>query len=76
MNVSTKNALFYSNKFPLPAPPSNFFSLQARLNKQSCLGIGVIVFDNLLRIAFSAVAESKIQPLFEGIYEACRELRG
>jgi aspartate/methionine/tyrosine aminotransferase len=38
--------------------------------------IGVIAFDNLLRIAFSAVAESKIQPLFEGIYEACRELKG
>lgn len=37
--------------------------------------IGVIAFDNLLRIAFSAVAESKIQPLFEGIYEACRELK-
>lgn len=38
--------------------------------------IGVIAFDKLLRIAFSAVAESKIQPLFEGIYEACRELKG
>jgi aspartate/methionine/tyrosine aminotransferase len=39
-------------------------------------GIGVIAFDNLLRIAFSAVAESNIQPLFEGIYEACKELKG
>ena len=38
--------------------------------------IGVIAFDKLLRIAFSAVAESKIQPLFEGIYEACKELKG
>lgn len=38
--------------------------------------IGVIAFDNLLRIAFSAVGESKIQPLFDGIYEACRELKG
>lgn len=37
--------------------------------------IGVIAFDNLLRIAFSAVAESKIQPLFEGIYSACKELK-
>jgi aspartate/methionine/tyrosine aminotransferase len=37
--------------------------------------IGVIAFDNLLRIAFSAVAESNIQPLFEGIYEACKELK-
>ena len=38
--------------------------------------IGVIAFDKLLRIAFSAVAESKIQPLFEGIFEACKELKG
>lgn len=38
--------------------------------------IGVIAFDNLLRIAFSAVAESKIQPLFEGIYMACKEYKG
>jgi aspartate/methionine/tyrosine aminotransferase len=37
--------------------------------------IGVIAFHNLLRVAFSAVAESNIQPLFEGIYEACRELK-
>ncbi|KAF0239527.1 MAG: putative aspartate [Prolixibacteraceae bacterium] len=37
--------------------------------------IGVIAFDNLLRIAFSAVAESKIQPLFDGICEACKELK-
>lgn len=38
-------------------------------------GIGVIAFENLLRIAFSAVAESNIQPLFEGIYAACKELK-
>jgi aspartate/methionine/tyrosine aminotransferase len=38
--------------------------------------IGVIAFDNLLRIAFSAVAESNIQPLFDGIYKACKELKG
>lgn len=37
--------------------------------------IGVICLDNLLRIAFSAVAESKIQPLFDGIYSACKELK-
>ncbi len=36
--------------------------------------IGVICFDNLLRIAFSAVAESSIQPLFEGIYNACKAI--
>ncbi|MDR2911212.1 MAG: aminotransferase class I/II-fold pyridoxal phosphate-dependent enzyme [Bacteroidales bacterium] len=36
--------------------------------------IGVIAFDNLLRIAFSGVAKSNIKPLFEGIYEACKEM--
>lgn len=35
--------------------------------------IGVIAFDNLLRIAFSGVAEPNIKPLFNGIYEACKE---
>ena len=38
-------------------------------------GIGVIAFDNLLRIAFSAVAETNIQALFDGIYEACKEMK-
>ena len=37
--------------------------------------IGVIAFDNLLRIAFSAVAETSIQPLFDGIYAACKEMK-
>lgn len=37
--------------------------------------IGVIAFDNLIRVAFSAVAESNIQPLFDGIYAACKELK-
>lgn len=37
--------------------------------------IGVIAFDNLIRIAFSAVAETNIQPLFDGICEACKEMK-
>jgi len=37
--------------------------------------IGVIAFDNLLRIAFSAVAETNILPMFDGIYEACKEMK-
>jgi len=36
--------------------------------------IGVICFDNLLRIAFSAVAARDVEELFEGIYSACKEL--
>lgn len=34
---------------------------------------GVIVFENLIRLAFSAVPQSKIQELFENIYSACKD---
>ncbi len=34
---------------------------------------GVIVFENLIRLAFSAVPQSKIQDLFENIYLACKD---
>jgi aspartate/methionine/tyrosine aminotransferase len=34
--------------------------------------IGVIRLNNLLRIAFSAVAASNIKPLFEAIYQVCK----
>lgn len=35
--------------------------------------IGVISFDNLLRIAFSSVKEEDLNYLFESIYKACKE---
>ena len=34
---------------------------------------GVIVFENLIRIAFSAVPQSKIPQLIENIYSACKD---
>jgi len=34
---------------------------------------GVIVFENLIRLAFSAVPQSKIQELIENIYLACKD---
>jgi DNA-binding transcriptional MocR family regulator len=34
---------------------------------------GVIVFGNLIRLAFSAVPQSKIQELIENIYLACKD---
>ena len=37
--------------------------------------IGTISLNNLLRIAFSAVAAKDIKELFEGIYQACKELK-
>lgn len=41
------------------------------INKYS---IGVINLNNLLRVAFAAVAASDMQALFDGMYEACKEL--
>lgn len=37
---------------------------------------GVIVFGNLIRIAFSAVPEEKIAPLIENIHAACQDYLG
>jgi len=34
---------------------------------------GIIVMGNLIRIAYSSVAERDIEPLFESIYDACKE---
>lgn len=38
--------------------------------------IGLINLNNVLRIAYSAVAASDIKALFEGIYAACKEIKG
>ena len=35
---------------------------------------GIIALGNLLRIAFSSVAEDNIVLLFDNIYNACKEL--
>jgi aspartate/methionine/tyrosine aminotransferase len=37
--------------------------------------IGVINLNNMLRVAFAAVAASDIPELFDGIYAACKEVR-
>jgi aspartate/methionine/tyrosine aminotransferase len=37
---------------------------------------GIIAFGNVIRIAFSGIAKSKIKLLFENIYNACEELKG
>lgn len=36
--------------------------------------IGTINLNNVIRVAFAAVAAKDIKPLFEGLYEACKEL--
>ena len=37
--------------------------------------IGTISLNNVLRLAFSAVAATDIKEMFEGIYKACEECR-
>ncbi|MDR1859515.1 MAG: aminotransferase class I/II-fold pyridoxal phosphate-dependent enzyme [Bacteroidales bacterium] len=37
--------------------------------------IGIINLNNMIRIAFSAVAAKDVKSMFDGIYEACKELR-
>ena len=38
--------------------------------------IGTININGLIRIAFSAVAEKDIRPMFDGILAACKEVSG
>ncbi|HPR31264.1 MAG TPA: aminotransferase class I/II-fold pyridoxal phosphate-dependent enzyme [Prolixibacteraceae bacterium] len=38
--------------------------------------IGIINLNNIIRIAFSAVAATDMKKLFDGIYEACKKVRG
>lgn len=38
--------------------------------------IGIINLNNVIRIAFAAVAASQVKEMFEGLYQACRELKG
>ena len=38
--------------------------------------IGIINLNNVIRIAYSAVAASDVEELFDGIYNACKELKG
>lgn len=38
--------------------------------------IGIINLNNVIRIAYSAVAAADVKELFEGLYNACKELKG
>ena len=73
----------YSDYFsPLPFNSGYFMCVQlkkgldAEIIRQLLLkkyDTGVIATGNLLRVAFSSVAEQKIPYLFENIYQACKE---
>lgn len=56
----------------IPKNGINCEELRALLIKK--YGIGVINLNNVIRIAFAAVAAKDIKPLFEGLHEACKEL--
>ena len=38
--------------------------------------IGIINLSNIIRVAFSAISAKDIKPLFEGLYAACKEIKG
>ena len=38
-------------------------------------GIGIINLSNVIRVAFSAVAAADVKELFDGIYNACKDLK-
>jgi hypothetical protein len=42
------------------------------INKYS---IGVINLNNVIRVAFSAMAASDAKELFDGIYQACKDFK-
>lgn len=38
--------------------------------------IGIINLNNIIRVAFSAISAKDVLPLFEGLHEACKEIKG
>ncbi|MCK4819496.1 aminotransferase class I/II-fold pyridoxal phosphate-dependent enzyme, partial [bacterium] len=73
----------YSDYFsPLPFNSGYFMCIQLKKGLDSEIirqlllkkyDTGVVATGNLLRVAFSSVAEQKIPCLFENIYQACKE---
>jgi aspartate/methionine/tyrosine aminotransferase len=48
---------------------------QVRLQLLNKYSTGVIVFGNVIRLAFSAVPQSKLPELVENVYNACKDLK-
>ncbi len=81
--VMAANGKRYADVFtPLPFNSGYFMcvelrdGLSAEAVRQTLLAkydTGVIALGNLIRVAFSAVPADKIEPLFENIYNACKE---
>jgi aspartate/methionine/tyrosine aminotransferase len=70
------NALPYNSGYFMCIKPVEGIDgeeLRHLLNKK--FSIGVINLNNLIRIAFAAVAAKDVKTLFDGIYEACMELK-
>ena len=71
------NALPYNSGYFMCVKPVEGIDgeeLRHLLNKK--YSIGVINLNNLIRIAFAAVPSKDVKTLFDGIYEACKEIRG
>ena len=71
------NALPYNSGYFMCVKPVEGIDgeeLRHLLNKK--YSIGVINLNNLIRIAFAAVPAKDVKTLFDGIYEACKEIKG
>lgn len=66
---------YNSGYFMCIKPADGIDAEQLRLLLIEKYSIGTININGLIRIAFSAVAESDIKPMFDGIFEACKEIR-
>ncbi len=67
---------FNSGYFMCIKPADGIDAEKLRLLLLSKYSIGTININGLIRIAFSAVAEKDIKPMFDGICAACKELVG
>jgi aspartate/methionine/tyrosine aminotransferase len=83
LKESLNNKKYFEFFEPLPFNSGYFMcvklkkgldSEQVRLQLLTKYNTGVIVFGNVIRLAFSAVPQSKLPELVENVYNACRDL--
>ena len=67
---------YNSGYFMCVKPADGIDAEKVRMLLIEKFSIGVININGLIRIAFSAVAANDIKTMFEGIYEACKIVKG
>ena len=67
---------YNSGYFMCIKPAEGIDAEKVRLLLIEKFSIGTININGLIRIAFSAVAAKDVETMFEGIYEACKIVKG